>query len=54
MVFGERTSAAREFSLLCSAQGPSPHRGLGKPEQEDQALVEEPTLGVCIHIYMRI
>ena len=51
MVFGERTCAAREFSLLCGAQGPSPHGGLGKSEREDMALVEEPALGVCIHIY---
>ena len=50
MVFGERTCAAHDISLLCGAQGPSPHRGLGKPEQEDQALVEEPAPGVLIHM----
>ena len=32
------------------ARGPGPHRGLGKPEREDPARVEEPAPGVHIHI----
>ena len=32
------------------AWGSGPHRGLGKPEQEDLARVEGPAPGVRIHI----
>ena len=32
------------------ARGPGPHGGLGKPEREDPARVEEPAPGVRIHM----
>ena len=35
------------------ARGPGPHRGLGKPEREDPARVEEPAPGVRIHIVLK-